>query len=78
MRQAHKLANNFRRYFGEARIVSPAQVIRMKDIELVSELLASLANGGLINKKAAVDRAIAGRESTEILSKGSFESSPAR
>jgi hypothetical protein len=60
MRQAHKLANNYRRYFEEARIVSPAQVIRMKDIELVSELLASLANGGLINKKAAVDRAIAG------------------
>ena len=60
MRQAHKLANKFRRYFETARIVSPAQVIRMKDIELVSELLASLANGGLINKKAAVDRAIAG------------------
>ena len=35
----------------------------MKDVELVSELLASLANGGLINKKAAVDRAIEGKES---------------
>lgn len=39
MRQAHKLANKFRRYFETAHIVSPAQVIRMKDIELVSELL---------------------------------------
>ncbi len=60
MRQAQKLANKFRRYFEEANVVSPAQVIRMKDVELVSELLASLANGGLINKKAAVDRAIDG------------------
>jgi hypothetical protein len=60
MRQAWKLANKFRRYFEEARIVSSSQVIRMKDVELVSELLASLANGGPINKKAAVDRAIAG------------------
>jgi hypothetical protein len=60
MRQARKLANKFRRYFEEARIVSPSQVIRMKDVELVSELLASLVNGGLINKKAAVDRAIDG------------------
>lgn len=60
MRQARKLAGKFRRYFEESRIISPAQVIRMKDIELVSELLASLASGGLINKKAAVDRAIEG------------------
>lgn len=60
MQEARKLARTFRRYFQQAQIVSPAQVIRMKDIELVSELLASLANGGLINKKAAVDRAIQG------------------
>lgn len=60
MRQARKLANKFRRYFEEAHVVSASQVIRMKDVELVSELLASLANGGLINKKAAVDRAIDG------------------
>lgn len=60
MRQARMLANRFRRYFEEAGIVTKAQVVRMKDIELVSELMASLANGGLINKKAAVDRAIDG------------------
>ena len=60
MRQARRLANKFRRYFEQAGIVSKSQMIRMKDVELVSELLASLSNGGLINKKAAVDRAIDG------------------
>lgn len=60
MQEACKLARYFRRYFEQMQIVSSAQVIRMKDIELVSELLVSLVNGGLINKKAAVDKAIQG------------------
>jgi hypothetical protein len=60
MQDARKLARKFRRYFLDMQIVSPDQVLRMKDIELVSELMASLATGGLINKKAAVDRAIQG------------------
>ncbi len=60
MLEARKLARKFNRYFLQTQIISPDNVLRMKDIELVSELMASIASGGLINKKAAVDRAIQG------------------
>lgn len=60
MKEARKLARKFRNYLKGQRIVLPAQVVRMKDIELISELMASIANGGPINKKAAVDKAIQG------------------
>ncbi|HEY8665872.1 MAG TPA: DUF262 domain-containing protein [Tepidisphaeraceae bacterium] len=60
MKEARRLARNFRRYLEDSRIVLPAQVVRMKDIELLSELMASIANSGPINKKAAVDKAIQG------------------
>jgi HNH endonuclease len=60
MREAQRLAKKCRRYFENEDIVSPAQVERMKDVELVSELLVSLSQGGLIHKKVAVDKAVGG------------------
>ena len=60
MKDAKALAKKYRWYFEEENIISSGQMERMKDVELVSELLVSLASGGLINKKVAIDKAISG------------------
>lgn len=60
LRAAGKLAQARRRSFEEQRIITPAQFTRMKHVELVSELLASLVNEGPINKKKALDAIIGG------------------
>lgn len=56
--EANKLAAMWRAWFGAQRIISKAQSDRMKDVELMSELLVSTLGGGLIDQKAAVDKAV--------------------
>jgi 5-methylcytosine-specific restriction endonuclease McrA len=58
---AERLARQFEPYLRENGVLSPGQVGRMKHVELVCELLASLASGGPINKKTELDRIIAGK-----------------
>lgn len=55
---ARRLAKRFEDYF--ASILSPAQISRMKHVELVCELIASICTGGIIDKKKAVDKVIGG------------------
>ncbi len=61
LKQAGRLAENRQRFFLENRILSPGQVSRMKHVELVCELMASLQSRGLINKKKALDGIIGGQ-----------------
>lgn len=61
LKQAGRLAEQRRRFFLENRILSPGQVSRMKHVELVCELMASLQAKGLINKKKALDGVIGGQ-----------------
>ncbi len=56
--EADKLVRRFERYLQSNRILSPGQLDRMKGTELFSELLMSIKQEGLINKKTALDRAI--------------------
>jgi hypothetical protein len=58
LREADRLVARFHGYLREQRILTPAQLDRMKGTELFSELLMSINNGGPINKKTALDRAI--------------------
>lgn len=58
LKQADKLVGKFRRYLLEQRILSEAQIDRMKGTELFAELLMSIDRGGPINKKTSLDRAI--------------------
>ena len=58
LREASVLARRMSSYFERNRIFSGGQVSRMKDVELVSEIMASIMNDGVANKKAAIDRAI--------------------
>jgi 5-methylcytosine-specific restriction endonuclease McrA len=61
LKKAGRLAESRQWYFEENRILSKGQISRMKDVELVCELLASICAGGPINKKKALDALIAGR-----------------
>jgi hypothetical protein len=58
LREAERLVGKFRRFLQDERILSPAQVARMKGTELFAELLMSINEGGPINKKVSLDRAI--------------------
>jgi hypothetical protein len=60
LRVAARLAERYRPFFIQERILTRGQVSRMKHVELVAELLASLFVKGLINKKTALDNIIAG------------------
>jgi hypothetical protein len=60
LRHAGKLAERRRDYIRHTGIMSDGQIRRMKHVELVSELLASIVASGLINKKTALDNIIGG------------------
>ncbi|HQQ01265.1 MAG TPA: DUF262 domain-containing protein [bacterium] len=60
LKQAGKLAERHKTYFIENRVLSIGEISRMKHIELVCELMASIHSGGPINKKAALDSIIGG------------------
>lgn len=61
LKQAGRLAEKRQRFFLENRILSRGQVSRMKHVELVCELMASIQARGLINKKKALDGIIGGQ-----------------
>lgn len=56
LKKADQLARRFEGYFTEMGILSAAQLNRMKHIELVCELMISIHQGDVINKKAALDK----------------------
>jgi len=58
LKEAEKLVRRHQSYLLHNRILSQPQLGRMKGTELFSELLISIHQGGLINKKTALDRAI--------------------
>ena len=57
LKEASNLSKKQRRYL--RKILSPTQISRMKDVELICELIVSAAKQDVINKKIAVDKAIA-------------------
>jgi hypothetical protein len=61
LRQAGRVAEKRRRFFLENRILSSGQISRMKHVELVCELMASIHAKGLINKKKTLDGIIGGQ-----------------
>jgi hypothetical protein len=60
LKQAAKLAEKKRGYFLEHSILTAQQISRMKHVELLCELMASIQAKGLINKKTALDGIIGG------------------
>jgi len=62
LKEASRLANRFEWYFLHHEILSPGQVSRMKHVELLCELMLSLVQGDVLNKKTALDRVMASRD----------------
>lgn len=58
LKEAERLARRARDYFTDQQILSAGDLDRMRDVELVCELLASILVGGPIHKKQAVDKAV--------------------
>jgi len=58
LKEAEALVRKFHKVLVGEKILTPAQIDRMKGTELFAELLMSIYNGGPINKKTALDRAI--------------------
>jgi Protein of unknown function DUF262/HNH endonuclease len=58
LKEAERLQTKYRRLLLEQRTLTAAQISRMKGTELFSELLMSIHNGGPIDKKKSLDRAI--------------------
>jgi hypothetical protein len=56
LREASRLANRFESYFRDNGIFSPGQFSRMKHVELICELMLSLVQNDVLNKKSALDR----------------------
>lgn len=58
LKAAQVLATQWSRELAQWRVISPSQRQRMKDVELMTELLLAAANGGPLNQKKALDRAL--------------------
>ncbi len=59
LKEAARLANSFEPYFRNNSIFSTGQLSRMKHIELMCELMLSMVQGDVLNKKTALDRVMA-------------------
>lgn len=58
LKEADRLAKRYRPYLLSQRVVSESHISRMKDVELITELLASIVAGGPIHGKESVDKAV--------------------
>ena len=56
LKEADWLARRYEWYFEEAGVLSAGQISSMKHVELICELMLSIHQGDVINKKAALDR----------------------
>lgn len=65
LKTAGKLANSFAQYFRKGKILSAGQISRMKHVELICELMLSIHQGDVINKKAALDRVMKAESLTD-------------
>lgn len=59
LKEASRLAHRFESYFSKNGIFSPGQLSRMKHVELMCELMLSMVQGDVLNKKTALDRVMA-------------------
>ena len=59
LKTAARVASKYEDYFVKSDIISAGQITRMKHIELICELMISIGQGEVINKKAALDKVMA-------------------
>jgi len=59
LKEADRLARQFEWYFRDAGILSSGQISRMKHVELMCELMVSINQGDVVNRKSALDKVMA-------------------
>ena len=64
LREAGRLASRWEGYFRKHRIISAGQISRMKHVELICELMVSMHQGDVINKKTVLDRVMSANDVT--------------
>lgn len=70
LKAAGQLGNKYLPFLMENKIVSKGQIDRMKHVELICELMASIHMQQLLNKKTALDKVISGENiSSKALAK---------
>jgi hypothetical protein len=65
LREADKLANRYEEYLRKNGILSAGQIARMKHVEVMCELMLSVHQGDVINRKAALDRVMSANGFTD-------------
>lgn len=58
LHEAQRLAKKQRNSLLAQHVITPGSIARMRDVELVSELMTSIIHGGPIDRKKAVDQAV--------------------
>lgn len=56
LKAASKLANKYKKAFVDNKIFTAGHITRMKHVELISELMLSLLQGDVLNKKTVLDK----------------------
>jgi 5-methylcytosine-specific restriction endonuclease McrA len=56
LKEADRVARRYEEYFTKGKILSGGQISRMKHVELICELMLSIHQNEVINKKMALDR----------------------
>ena len=56
LKEAARIAKRYESYFLDLGVLSRGQITRMKHVEFICELMISLHQGDVINKKSALDR----------------------
>lgn len=65
LREADRVARRFEDYFRSQGILGASQIARMKHVELVSELMLSVHQGDVINRKMALDKVMSANGFTD-------------
>ncbi len=66
LREASKLAAKHEGYLRKNKILTAGQITRMRHVELMCELMISIHQGDVINKKAALDRVMESSSFTPV------------
>jgi hypothetical protein len=69
LKEADRLARRFETYFRDTGILSSGQISRMKHVELMCELMVSLNQGDVVNRKSALDKVMASKDFTAALTR---------
>lgn len=56
LKEADRLARRYTDYFSKSKILNAGQISRMKHVELICELMLSVHQGDVVNKKSTLDR----------------------